>query len=192
MDPRPSRISWVHHDEIEASWKSLRSHAAMLLTCYHLTFATVTTQILARFSTVLDGRHLVRMTPKLYVRAIVPIGVFYSLSLVCSNLPYLYLSVAFIQMLKVPQTPDPDTSQLGRADNRIQGYSASLRISCPLLSRPLESDRWHIRQLARHCSWGHVSVVGRDQVSDHWIPVPGRRPCFRGLPSCLDPEAPER
>jgi len=30
----------------------------------------------------------------------VPIGVLYSLSLVCSNLTYLYLSVAFIQMLK--------------------------------------------------------------------------------------------
>ncbi|KAL9011907.1 MAG: hypothetical protein Q9173_003289 [Seirophora scorigena] len=74
-------ISWVHHDEAEASWKSLRSDAAILLTCYHLTFATVTNQILARFSTVLDGRHLVRMTPKVYVRAIVPIGVLYSLSL---------------------------------------------------------------------------------------------------------------
>lgn len=35
------------------------------------------------------------------MRAIVPIGVLYSLSLVCSNLPYLYLNVAFIQMLKV-------------------------------------------------------------------------------------------
>ena len=41
------------------------------------------------------------MTGKVYFRAIVPIGVLYSLSLVCSNLTYLYLSVAFIQMLKV-------------------------------------------------------------------------------------------
>ncbi|KAI4162688.1 MAG: hypothetical protein LQ342_003734 [Letrouitia transgressa] len=40
------------------------------------------------------------MTPTLYCRAIIPIGVLYSLSLVCSNFPYLYLSVAFIQMLK--------------------------------------------------------------------------------------------
>ncbi|KAL9611057.1 MAG: hypothetical protein Q9167_004269 [Letrouitia subvulpina] len=40
------------------------------------------------------------MTPTLYCSIIVPIGVLYSLSLVCSNFPYLYLSVAFIQMLK--------------------------------------------------------------------------------------------
>ena len=34
-------------------------------------------------------------------RAIVPIGAFFSLSLICGNLAYLYLSVSFIQMLKV-------------------------------------------------------------------------------------------
>ncbi|TVY34032.1 putative sugar phosphate/phosphate translocator [Lachnellula subtilissima] len=40
------------------------------------------------------------MSAQLYLRAIVPIGVLYSASLVCSNQTYLYLSVAFIQMLK--------------------------------------------------------------------------------------------
>ena len=40
------------------------------------------------------------MTPAVYVRAIVPIGVMFSLSLICGNLAYLYLSVSFIQMLK--------------------------------------------------------------------------------------------
>jgi hypothetical protein len=40
------------------------------------------------------------MTGRVYVRAIVPIGLFFSLSLICGNLTYLYLSVAFIQMLK--------------------------------------------------------------------------------------------
>ncbi|EEH08648.1 DUF250 domain-containing protein [Histoplasma capsulatum G186AR] len=37
---------------------------------------------------------------KVYLRAIVPIGFFFSLSLICGNKTYLYLSVAFIQMLK--------------------------------------------------------------------------------------------
>lgn len=41
------------------------------------------------------------MTGRVYLRAIVPIGAFFSLSLICGNLTYLYLSVAFIQMLKV-------------------------------------------------------------------------------------------
>lgn len=40
------------------------------------------------------------LTGRLYLRAVIPIGLVYSASLVCSNLTYLYLSVAFIQMLK--------------------------------------------------------------------------------------------
>lgn len=40
------------------------------------------------------------MTGRVYLRAIVPVGLLYSASLVCSNMVYLYLSVAFIQMLK--------------------------------------------------------------------------------------------
>ncbi|KAL8735838.1 MAG: hypothetical protein Q9181_002667 [Wetmoreana brouardii] len=81
-------------------WILDRARYPILLTCYHLTFATIMTQILACTSSLLDGRHSVHMTAKLYMRAIVPIGLLYSLSLVCSNFPYLYLSVAFIQMLK--------------------------------------------------------------------------------------------
>lgn len=74
---------------------------AAILTCWHLLFATIATQILAKTTTLLDGRHSVKMTGRTYLRAIVPIGVLYSASLVCSNQVYLYLSVAFIQMLKV-------------------------------------------------------------------------------------------
>lgn len=59
------------------------------------------TQILARTTTLLDGRKTVKMTGRVYLRAIVPIGLFFSLSLICGNVTYLYLSVAFIQMLKV-------------------------------------------------------------------------------------------
>ena len=59
------------------------------------------TQLLARYTTVLDSRKTVKMTGRVYLRAIMPIGVFFSLSLICGNLTYLYLSVAFIQMLKV-------------------------------------------------------------------------------------------
>ena len=59
------------------------------------------TQLLARYTTLLDGRKTVKMTGRVYLRAILPIGIFFSLSLICGNLTYLYLSVAFIQMLKV-------------------------------------------------------------------------------------------
>ncbi|KZF25247.1 TPT-domain-containing protein [Xylona heveae TC161] len=75
-------------------------HFPIILTTWHLTFATIMTQILARTTTVLDGRKSVKMTGRVYLRAIMPIGLFFSLSLICGNLTYLYLSVAFIQMLK--------------------------------------------------------------------------------------------
>jgi len=73
----------------------------VILTCWHQVFATVITQLMARYTTLLDGRKTVKMTGRVYLRAIVPIGLFFSLSLICGNLTYLYLSVAFIQMLKV-------------------------------------------------------------------------------------------
>lgn len=72
----------------------------VILTTYHQVFSTVMTQLMARFTTLLDGRKQVKMTGRVYVRAVVPIGIFFSLSLICGNLTYLYLSVAFIQMLK--------------------------------------------------------------------------------------------
>ncbi|RMD39529.1 hypothetical protein DV735_g5594, partial [Chaetothyriales sp. CBS 134920] len=70
------------------------------LTAWHMVFSTIMTQLLARTTTLLDGRKNVKMTGRVYLRAIVPIGFFFSLSLICGNKAYLYLSVAFIQMLK--------------------------------------------------------------------------------------------
>lgn len=75
-------------------------HFPIFLTTWHLIFATIMTQFLARFTTILDSRKKVPMTGRVYLRAIVPIGLFFSLSLICGNQAYLYLSVAFIQMLK--------------------------------------------------------------------------------------------
>ncbi|KAL9629233.1 MAG: hypothetical protein Q9164_006965, partial [Protoblastenia rupestris] len=75
-------------------------HYPITLTTWHLVFATLMTQIMSRTTKMLDGRKTVKMTGRVYLRAIVPIGAFFSLSLICGNLTYLYLSVAFIQMLK--------------------------------------------------------------------------------------------
>lgn len=63
-------------------------------------FATLATQLLARTTSLLDSRHALPIDGRLYVRTILPIGILYSGSLVCSNAVYLYLSVPFIQMLK--------------------------------------------------------------------------------------------
>lgn len=71
------------------------------------------TQVLARTTNLLDGRKTVKMTGRVYLRAIVPIGIFFSLSLICGNVTYLYLSVAFIQMLKVSFPSPVDLYRVG-------------------------------------------------------------------------------
>lgn len=77
-----------------------------------MVFAAIATQILARTTRLLNGRKAVHMSGEKYMRAVVPIGLVYSASLVCSNMPYLYLSVAFIQMLKArPASPPQKTTQ---------------------------------------------------------------------------------
>ncbi|CAJ2507747.1 Uu.00g089330.m01.CDS01 [Anthostomella pinea] len=72
----------------------------VILTWWHMTFATLATQVLALTTSLLDGRHDIKMTRTLYCRAVVPIGLLYSGSMIFSTLVYLYLSVPFIQMLK--------------------------------------------------------------------------------------------
>ncbi|KYK58007.1 hypothetical protein DCS_05020 [Drechmeria coniospora] len=71
----------------------------IILTCWHFFSTSIAVQVLARTTSLLDSRHSLGMTPLVYVRTLLPIGVCYSASLVCSNIVYIYLSVAFIQML---------------------------------------------------------------------------------------------
>ncbi|ROT34565.1 TPT-domain-containing protein [Sodiomyces alkalinus F11] len=100
--PIPSGLGSLHLISFLQSglWTDRMLSLAVILTCWHLIFATIATQLLARTTSLLDNRHHVKMTGRLYLRAIVPIGLLYSGSLVCSNLVYVYLSVPFIQMLK--------------------------------------------------------------------------------------------
>lgn len=62
------------------------------------------TRLLSRTTRILDGRKKVKMDGRTYLKKIVPIGFMYSGSLVCNNVPYMTLSVAFVQMLKVRHT----------------------------------------------------------------------------------------
>ncbi|KAH7033370.1 triose-phosphate transporter family-domain-containing protein [Microdochium trichocladiopsis] len=98
-------LSWVFFSNLTILFNKWLIDAAgfpypVILTCWHMVFATAATQTLARTTRVLDSRHAVQMTRHTYLRAVVPIGVMYSVSMVCSTLVYLYLSVPFIQMLK--------------------------------------------------------------------------------------------
>ncbi|KAF4972589.1 hypothetical protein FSARC_862 [Fusarium sarcochroum] len=79
---------------------SLKCSTAILLISWHLLFAAIVTQILARTTTYLDSRHDLPKSWTFYLTTVLPIGIVSSGSLVCSNFVYLHLSVAFIQMLK--------------------------------------------------------------------------------------------
>ncbi|GAA92392.1 integral membrane protein [Aspergillus luchuensis] len=98
-------LSWVFWSNLTIlfnKWviESTEFRYPIILTTWHLVFATLATQLLARTTTMLDGRKRMRMDGRTYIRMIIPIGILYSGSLVCSNIVYLYLNVSFIQMLK--------------------------------------------------------------------------------------------
>ncbi|RDH27091.1 integral membrane protein [Aspergillus welwitschiae] len=96
-------LSWVFWSNLTIlfnKWVIESTEFPIILTTWHLIFATLATQLLARTTTMLDGRKKIRMDGRTYVRMIIPIGILYSGSLVCSNIVYLYLNVSFIQMLK--------------------------------------------------------------------------------------------
>ncbi len=59
------------------------------------------TRVLQRTTHLLDGVKDVNMTKDMFVKSILPIGLLFSGSLILSNTAYLYLSVSYIQMLKV-------------------------------------------------------------------------------------------
>ncbi|TIB15518.1 hypothetical protein E3P92_01649 [Wallemia ichthyophaga] len=72
----------------------------VFLVTYHLTISTIGTRVLAKFTNLLPDLKDVNMTKEIWVKKILPIGVFFSGSLIFSNTAYMYLSVSFIQMLK--------------------------------------------------------------------------------------------
>lgn len=80
-------------------WILDRFPFSITLTTWHMFFSTIATQILARTTTLIQPSP--DMNPRLYFTAILPIGFCFSMSLILSNSVYLYLSLSFIQMLKV-------------------------------------------------------------------------------------------
>jgi len=67
------------------------------LTMIHMGFCSFLAFILVRVAKVVPGASVSRET---YAKKITPIAALFALSLWCSNSAYIYLSVAFIQMLK--------------------------------------------------------------------------------------------
>lgn len=105
LSPFPRAAKTTSRAQLTA-W--LPQRAAITLTALHLTTASILTQLLARYTSLIPrpgtsaggGGAAPTITGRLYLRTILPIGLLYTMSLGCSNLAYLYLSVPFLQMLK--------------------------------------------------------------------------------------------
>jgi len=74
----------------------------VFLVTWHLTFAAIGTRVLQQTTHLLDGTKDVNMNMEMFLKSILPIGVFFSGTLIFGNMAYLYLSVSYIQMLKLP------------------------------------------------------------------------------------------
>jgi len=81
-------------------YNTLQFRFPVFLVTWHLTFAAIGTRVLQRTTHLLDGAKDVHVSKEMFVRSILPIGLLFSASLILSNTAYLYLSVAYIQMLK--------------------------------------------------------------------------------------------
>ncbi|KDN50837.1 TPT-domain-containing protein [Tilletiaria anomala UBC 951] len=86
--------AWILKD------KGLGFNYPIFLTTFHMAFSTVGTRLLARYTHLLDGLANVEMTKDRWIKSILPIGFLFSASLALSNYAYLFLSVAYIQMVK--------------------------------------------------------------------------------------------
>lgn len=72
-------------------------HYPVALTCIHMAFCATLAHILAR----LGVSEVPPISVDTYIRCILPIGLLFAGVLWTGNAAYLYLSVSFIQMLKV-------------------------------------------------------------------------------------------
>ncbi|KAJ1501591.1 hypothetical protein HMI54_008553 [Coelomomyces lativittatus] len=72
----------------------------IFLTTWHLLCATVLTRILNTYTSLLPMAKQNTMSWTQWIQSIVPIGMFFSGSLIFYNVAYLTLTVSFIQMLK--------------------------------------------------------------------------------------------
>ncbi|KAH9899221.1 TPT-domain-containing protein [Cubamyces lactineus] len=81
-------------------YNTLEFRYPVFLVTWHLTFAAIGTRVLAKTTHLVDGAKDVNMNKDMFLKSILPIGLLFSGSLILSNTAYLYLSVAYIQMLK--------------------------------------------------------------------------------------------
>ncbi|KAJ7261995.1 triose-phosphate transporter family-domain-containing protein [Mycena rebaudengoi] len=72
----------------------------VFLVTLHLIFSAIGTRVLQWTTNLLDGKKDVDMNKDIFLRSILPISLFFSGSLILSNLAYLHLSISFIIVLK--------------------------------------------------------------------------------------------
>mmetsp|Transcript_15860 Transcript_15860/g.26677 ORF Transcript_15860/g.26677 Transcript_15860/m.26677 type:complete len:320 (-) Transcript_15860:502-1461(-) len=72
----------------------------MFLVTWHMFLSTILTQLMSRTTNMLPGVKENKVNGEVYAKQLLPVSLFFAVSLVLSNKAYIYLSVSYIQMLK--------------------------------------------------------------------------------------------
>jgi hypothetical protein len=99
------------------------------------------------------------MDARIYCRRILPIGLLYCGSLVCSNVVYLYLNISFIQMLKVFYFLSIGGNML-----KILGGWPCCHTYHELVLEGRKTLDWSLHQHSHHNTQRRNGRVGGDQV----------------------------
>jgi len=114
----------------------------------------------------------------MFVRSILPIGLLFSASLILSNTAYLYLSVAYIQMLKVCLSPSLLFSLFLKKKTDVSFVPIGFYSCCYppyLLDIPHSGTQPKTSYYCVHdLVWRRTSVSWRVAFQPHWFPHSGR------------------
>lgn len=89
----------------------------------------------------------------------------FSLSLIFGNFAYLYLSVSFIQMLKVSRPRlNLSTGRVRISNRQVLGHQCCRHTSCYLGLRHGCPEPQQVAQCVRHCRWCCYRLLWRAQV----------------------------
>lgn len=152
-------------------YNTLNFKYPVFLVTFHLGFAAIGTRVLQRTTNLLDGLKDVNITKEIFVRSILPIGLLFSGSLILSNSAYLYLSVAYIQMLKV-RFSAKFTVEKHLSDIRLPGFHARSNFA-HLMDVPYPGPKQKAGHDCFHdLFWGCSGVSRRNEVQPDRIPLP--------------------
>lgn len=128
----------------------LKFNFPCLLILWHMISSTILTQILSKIDcndyNFLPAVREGKINWTTYLKTFIPMGIFFSLNLVLSNMAYKYISIGYIQMLKAIQPLPLLTMSIlvGRSQPSLTQFSFVLVISLGVVIATLGELRFNL------------------------------------------------